>query len=61
MKMNVKRNDNQTALNLLARINEALNVLGLHQRVRRAVKKGVSWKEAVRVCKESFGARYAGY
>ncbi len=32
-----------------------------YQRVRRAVKKGVSWKEAVRVCKESFGARYAGY
>lgn len=32
-----------------------------YQRVRRAVKKGVSWREAVKVCKEPFGARYAGY
>lgn len=32
-----------------------------YQRVRRAVKKGVSWREALRVCKKPFGARHAGY
>lgn len=32
-----------------------------YQRVLRCVKKGIPWKEAVRVCKIPFGARYAGY